>query len=414
MNIALIVNEYVIDGSGAGGLANYTYRIAKALRESGHKPIVIYCPWCKKYLDDEVITNNGITVYIANPRWHKSLSILVVASRLLKKGVRLQRLLHIKFLPKIANTLDELTRYFMYAYGARRKISELQSKIGIDVCQFTHLYGLGALSDKRIPTVCRLSSHPDLWQRFGFNTTKAEQIVQNIAIIRARMLIAPSSFVGNYVKRKYGKNVLILPSPYLLRPDQSYISNQDNGGYGLYFGSLAEWKGIRVITEALKSVFSIQPKFRFLFIGRNLGSIEGKPPSEFIEDELKAYKANVKVLDNQAQVSLRKYIDDSLFCCFPTLADNFPNVVLDAMSAEKCIISTYGRGVDEQIINGESGLLVAPESVSELSMAIMKVINMSEEERCQYGRKAKERLEQFSPQACASQLVETYSQYLLD
>ena len=414
MNIAFVVNEYVIDGSGAGGLANYTYRIAKALQHSDHKPLIIYCPWYKQYLDDEVITHDGIAVYIANPRWHKSLFILVLVSRLLKKGIRLQRLLHIVFLEKIASTLDGLTRYFMYSYGARRKISELQSKTGIDVCQFTHLYGLGALSDTRIPTVCRLSSHPDLWGKFGLNTSRAEQIAQNIAIRRARLLIAPSSFVGNHVEGKYGKKVLFLPSPYLLRPEESSISNQDDGGYGLYFGSLAEWKGIRVLVKALKDVFKLNPEFKFFFIGRNLGSIESKPPSGFIEDELKAFNANFTVLDNQTQESLRKYIDDSLFCCFPTLADNFPNVVLDAMSASKCIISTHGRGVDEQIIDGESGILVAPESEHELADAIVKVINMPDDQRRQYGRKARERLEFFSPQACASQLVETYKQYLLN
>jgi len=409
-----VTNEYVIDGSGAGGLANYTYRIARALRDLGHNPFVVYCPWYKHYCGNEVLLHDGISVYIANPRFHKSLTGLVFASRLLNKGKRLQQLLHIKWPQKAANTLDELIRYFMYSYGARKKVAELQAEIGIDVCQFTHLYGLSAFSDKRVPTVCRLSSHPDLWQKFGFNTSTAEQIAQNIGIRRSQMLIAPSSFVGDYVRKKYDKIVHILPSPYLMRRDQAYIATQDEGGYGLYFGSLAEWKGIRILVKALKAVFSHKPKFRFLFIGRNLGFIDGKTPSEFIEQELKAYRKNIEILGNQKQDSLYKYISDSSFCCFPTLADNFPNVVLDAMSASKCIISTYGRGVDEQIINGESGILVAPESEHELSDAILKVINMPAEERRQYGRKARERLELFSPQACASQLVETYRHYLLN
>lgn len=412
MNIALVVNEYVIDGSGAGGLANYTYRIATALRDSGHNPFVVYCPWYKHYCENEVLVHDGITVYIANPRFHRSFTALVFASRLLRKGRRIQHLLHIKWPQKASNFLDGLITCFMYSYGARQKISELQAEMRIDVCQFTHLNGLSALADRRIPTVCRLSSHPDLWQKFGFSTTMAEKIFQNISIRRSRVLIAPSSFVGDYVQKKYGKIVHILPSPYLVRPNQTCISTQDAGSYGLYFGSLAEWKGIRILVEALKAVFSHQPRFRFLFIGRNLGSIDGKPPSEFIEEELKVHRTNIEVLGSQTQDTLYKYINDSLFCCFPTLADNFPNVVLDAMSASKCIISTSERGVDEQIINGESGLLVAPGSVSELAKAILRVINMSDEERSEYGRKARERLDQFSPQVCASKLVETYKQYL--
>jgi glycosyltransferase involved in cell wall biosynthesis len=213
----------------------------------------------------------------------------------------------------------------------------------------------------------------------------------------------------------YHKDVSILPSPYLeIEASDTNVNKQESSGYGLYFGSLAEWKGIRILVEALKTVIKAKPKFRFLFIGRDLGTIDNCIPSEYIANQLCDHMKNVKIIGNQNQRSLYRFIHGSLFCCFPTLADNFPNAVLDAMSCSKCIISTRGRGVDEQIIDGESGILVAPESTLELSAAIIDVINMTSEERDTYGRKAKDSLERFSPRVCAAQLVEAYKQIIAE
>lgn len=415
MNIALITVEYVVDRSGAGGLANYTHRIAIALKQTGHKAVVIYCPWIKEYPENKVIEHEGISIHIAKPAFHPLFLLVTLCALFLRPLDLILRKFGLERYATSSEFFTQLVRYLMFSYGARKKAGELRETMGLDVCQYTNLFGLGILADKRSLISCRLSSHPDLWAPFGMPTSQAERLLQNIAIRRANMLIAPSNYVGKYVKQLYRKPVSIIPSPFLYRKVNCPLPcQQSDNGYGLYFGTLAEWKGIRYLVNALKIVFHQHPEFIFYFAGRDLGQIDTTPPSEYIRKELAGYLNNIKLLDNQDQDSLHTLIKNSMFCCFPTLADNFPNVVLDAMSAEKCIISTYGRGVDEQIINGESGILVAPESEHELSDAILKVIHMPAEERRQYGRKARERLEQFSPHACASQLVETYRQYLLD
>jgi hypothetical protein len=42
MKLAVVTNEFVVDQTFAGALANYTYRIAKSPQALGHNVTVVY------------------------------------------------------------------------------------------------------------------------------------------------------------------------------------------------------------------------------------------------------------------------------------------------------------------------------------------------------------------------------------
>lgn len=66
----------------------------------------------------------------------------------------------------------------------------------------------------------------------------------------------------------------------------------------------------------------------------------------------------------------------SLFDVFvhPTMEDALPYVVLDAMALGKPIVATQVGGVPEQVVDGESGLLVSPGDSPALAEAIKKLL----------------------------------------
>lgn len=53
--------------------------------------------------------------------------------------------------------------------------------------------------------------------------------------------------------------------------------------------------------------------------------------------------------------------------------EDFPNVILEAMSLGKPVVATSIAGIPEQIVDGETGIVVAPKSVDALSVAIEKL-----------------------------------------
>ena len=74
---------------------------------------------------------------------------------------------------------------------------------------------------------------------------------------------------------------------------------------------------------------------------------------------------------------------------FPTIADTFPLVVLDAMAAGLPVISTLVGGIPNQVLPGFS-VLVAPRSAAELGKAIESMARLPRSRLKEMGASAKQ------------------------
>ncbi len=70
--------------------------------------------------------------------------------------------------------------------------------------------------------------------------------------------------------------------------------------------------------------------------------------------------------------------------------EDFPNVILEAMSMGKPVIGTRVAGIPEQVADGDTGLVVEPADARQLASAIVRLLRNSEE-RKDMGRKGRER-----------------------
>lgn len=70
--------------------------------------------------------------------------------------------------------------------------------------------------------------------------------------------------------------------------------------------------------------------------------------------------------------------------------EDFPNVILEAMSLAKPVVATKLAGIPEQVLDGETGLLVEPGDVEQMAIAIERIVT-NEEDRVRMGRSAFER-----------------------
>jgi glycosyltransferase involved in cell wall biosynthesis len=86
-------------------------------------------------------------------------------------------------------------------------------------------------------------------------------------------------------------------------------------------------------------------------------------------------------------------------CLIPSLMkDPFPTTVLEAMSANKVVITTNHGGAKEAIVDGESGFLINPNDPKQFAKTILHCIH-EKNTLTQVGQKAKERYEQLYTQA---------------
>lgn len=92
-------------------------------------------------------------------------------------------------------------------------------------------------------------------------------------------------------------------------------------------------------------------------------------------------------------------------------SDVFPTVILEAMASAKPVVSTRLAGVPEQIVEGESGLLVDPNDEAGLAEALGELI-ASPERRAALGKGARKRLErEFSVEQTVIPLQQLFREF---
>ena len=106
--------------------------------------------------------------------------------------------------------------------------------------------------------------------------------------------------------------------------------------------------------------------------------------------------------------SPEKYMAASDVLCLPSYREGFGSVVIEAGACGIPSIGTNVYGLNDAIIDGETGVLVSLKSVTELESAMSMLINDSEL-RCKMGRLARKRSESaFSQDILTNQLIDLY------
>lgn len=131
--------------------------------------------------------------------------------------------------------------------------------------------------------------------------------------------------------------------------------------YGLYFGRLAEEKGVDRILQAASEIdgFSIK------IIG------DGPELPRLKEMRAAANLSNVEFLGPLWGKPLAAYLSNALFVLVPSLwPENSPYVINQAFTAGCPVIASRRGGIPELVTHGKTGFLFDPDDVAELAKHI--------------------------------------------
>jgi len=173
--------------------------------------------------------------------------------------------------------------------------------------------------------------------------------------------------------------------------------------YLLYYGRLAEEKGIEILIRAM---ISVEENLKLIIIGA--GSDFGK-----IKNLIEKLKLTDKIemLGPKYGAELNKYIVNSLAVVVPSIwPENFPYVVLEALSAGKPIIASASGGLKEMVADGENGFLFESGDVKDLALAISKLFGADREK---LSRTALLLSKQYKPNSYLPKIIKIY-QSLID
>jgi glycosyltransferase involved in cell wall biosynthesis len=132
----------------------------------------------------------------------------------------------------------------------------------------------------------------------------------------------------------------------------------------LFVGRLDTAKGIEELLEAFASLASRRPNLRLAFVGDG-------PGGEHLRSKSKHLGLENRITLNGACSSqeVAQWLAAANVLALPSYNEGYPNVVIEALSCGRPVIATNVGGILE-LVNEESGILIAPRDSRALATAI--------------------------------------------
>lgn len=384
------VGEYKYGENFVGGLGNYLRRLTLALVQAGHEPHVFF-------LNDHPTSlqiDQGVYIHTINnqpSRW----------------VIRAGHLLQNKFNHTL-NYIDGSLRFRSY-------LKESSQQYPLDIIQSTN-YGFPALFLPRgIPLVIRCSSYRPLWEKYDQIRSNPDRRLytklEALQYRRATGVFAPTRLLAGILEKELGlRNVAVIRTPFYNESvglDTGLYEKELSGkDFLLYFGNLSPRKGPQVLAQALPLVWAHHPDLRAVFVGRDIKFDRLTRMTEYIKRQCFGHLDKLYILPPLAHSELYPIIANARLIVLPSLIDNAPNTLLEAMGFEKPVIGTYGSSMDEFIQDGISGFLVQPGDANDLAQKICDVLNRSDLH--EIGKAAKTVISDYCPDKIILEMLDFY------
>ena len=341
----------------------------------------------------EHLVQLGHSVDVATMRY-KNLPVEEVVN-----GVRVFRVRSYRSRADICRTHEMAT----YLLGGRKQVLDLVRKNRYDIIHAHFIIPTGPLVKyihKHTKTPYLITCHgsdvpgynPD---RFGL-AHKVLMPYWKQLVRRANALASPSMALRDLMCRHSpGLEVSIIPNGY----ETAHFQPREKRDNAILLCSrLLPRKGFQYVIKAVKD----------LDLDWQVHIIGDGPYRQTLEQLAEGSTTRITFhgwLDRDDPKFRELYETSSIFV-FPSEMENFPTVLLEAMSAGCAVITSTAGGCPEVV--GDAGLLVEPKDACALRKTLLDLID-STEKRDALSRKALDRVEQFSWNSIAQQYLDLYA-----
>lgn len=390
MKIVFLIDYLPDPTTPGGGLQNYTIRIAEQLHARGE--------------DVCVITRHG-TGFENYPFDVRKVSVSYKEKKILQA-------LKTVTLHKFDNSLTQIQD----AWAVRRECRLIQD---VDIIQSPNYKYPGLfVQNHKSKLVVRASSHRASWTEESKPSldTRLTSWLEKRLFIRADAVFAPSKHLAGMLEAELGRrvDVVFTPIPTLAHDEDPgwYDAHLSGRKYILYFGTMLERKGLFLLAEALRLVWKEYPEILLVLAGPDL-IVDGRSNLERFMKIIGEKRQDMIHANNLPQAQLFPVIRQSHFVVLPSLEDNSPNSMLEAMALGKAVLGTTGSSLDEFYPPACQDLLVPRGEVEPLAAKIASLWNLPDARLNEYGKALKQHVdEHHSPAAAAAALLEFYRRIL--
>ena len=307
------------------------------------------------------------------------------------------------------------TKWFFYRKYIQNYCNQIIRKQKIDILEAPDWTGITAFMHFNIPLVIRFHGSDAYFCHLEKRKQKQKNYwFEKLAIMQASAFVAPTAFAADVTKKLFGlarKNVKVVYNGLYLNAFKNDSPLLYEKGLILYVGTIIRKKGVLELPAIFNKVREAIPEARLVLIGSDSFDIQTQSLStwellkkEFEEEDLE----QVSYLGKMSYDNVQEYIRKANVCVFPSFAETFGMVTIEAMAMQKPVVSNDFGWSQELIVSGQNGFLVHPKKHTDFAKTIVTLLE--DEHLCEkIGAAARHRVESiFDIQQIVQQNVDFY------
>jgi glycosyltransferase involved in cell wall biosynthesis len=207
-------------------------------------------------------------------------------------------------------------------------------------------------------------------------------------IRRAQWVFSPSQALLDIVVEETGSplpRATVIPyplEPRLLEHNGTAASNPVAAKIVHFVARNDLVKGADTLLQAIPLVHREIPDAEFHFFG-------------FEVTDLASVAEGIRCYGFLPKSQLFQHYQQADLCVVPSLWDNSPNTVYEAMATGKAIVASKVGGIPELVEDGKTGLIVPPSDPKMLAAAIIELL-LNDKKRVEMGKRGFERIQQLA------------------
>lgn len=384
LHICYISQEYPPE-TGWGGVGAYTYEMAHALAGDGHRVTVI-----SRAVNGESVTNDG--------------------------GVEVHRVSPSPTWDNIP-ILWRLNRIWPgFAWAAMRRVRSINRKRRIDLVEAAEVRADGffvSFMPGRPKLVTRLHTAQIFVDRLNRmqiqQSRRRDYWFEKKSILRADLITAPSQAVIDLTRTWLPlRNMPTCVIPNAVNDRRFRPANLERRNSVLYVGRLERNKGMETIARAMPIVLKRVPSAEFQFVGSDGPDHDGKKWSDKLRDAVGPMQRVQLRFEQKSRDALVQAYQEAAVCILPSVWENCPYALLEAMACGTPVVATRGGGVPEIIEDGVSGLMVSNGDAKALADRISALLEDAQLRKA-LGYNARRRIQElFSVEQVLPKMIAAY------
>ncbi len=291
-------------------------------------------------------------------------------------------------------------------------VNKIIKKDKIDILEVVDWTGISANMNFSIPHVMRLHGS----DTFFCHLEKRPQKQRNFnrekkAFQKADKIIAVSQFVAEKTNMLFAdnKNITIIPNGIYINDFQPDISKRKEGLI-LCFGTLIRKKGVLELAHIFNELIQLNNNCKLVIVGNDaIDALENRSTWEMMQEQLNTEA--LKKVDYRGKVNydiMKTLINEANVCVFPSLAESFGMVTIEAMALEKPFVNTDYPWAHEIVVDGETGFLENPKDHKAFAKKINTLLTNTEIASTMAKNARNEAIKRFDITKIAQQNIEVY------